>query len=108
MSRLMSSRLVSQLNITGTNRAKFLTTTAPRSAEATKDWEGRQPKEHVANQDHHINVHASASVEGRNERSTGSRGESASTERDHKSGNQKAKVRPMALGYGYPVSLHIQ
>ena len=62
-----------------------------RSAEATKDWEGRDPKEHVARQDHHINVHASASVEGRNERSTGSRGESASTEKDHKDGNRQAK-----------------
>ena len=61
------------------------------SAGATKDWEGRDPKEHVARQDHRIDIHASASVEGRKERSTGSRGESASTEKDHKDGNQKAK-----------------
>ena len=73
------------------NPARPFTSWTPHSVEATKDWEGRQPEEHVSNQDHHINIHSSASVEGRNERSSGSRGESATTEKDHKTGNQKAE-----------------
>ena len=87
----ISSRLVGRMIFTPSNPARPFASSTLRSAEATKDWEGRQPEEHVANQDHHIDIHSSASVEGRNERSSGSRGESASTEKDHKTGNQRAK-----------------
>ena len=87
----ISAKVASQMLSASRNPARPFTLSSLYYAEATKDWEGRQPEEHVANQDHHIDIHASASVEGRKERSTGSRGESASSEKDHKLGNQKAK-----------------
>ncbi len=55
-------------------------------------WSGRQPDEHVTNQDHELDVHSSASKSGGRQRAAGDgRDSSAATEKDQGGQNEKAK-----------------
>ena len=69
-----------------------------RNASGTKDWEGRQSHEHITNRDDKLNVQASASHAGREDRSKGDPssgsdgGQSqATTEKDKGNQNEQAK-----------------
>ena len=66
-------------------------------ATVTKDWEGRQPSEHVTNRKDDLNIQASASKSGQGDRQKGSPKESegghsqATTEVDKGGQNEQAK-----------------
>ena len=68
-----------------------------QNASTTKDWQGRQPSEHVTNQKDDLNIHASASQSGQGDRmkdahSSSDSGQSqATTEKDKGGQNAQAK-----------------
>ncbi|KAL8796633.1 MAG: hypothetical protein Q9195_001023 [Heterodermia aff. obscurata] len=71
-----------------TQSRKFSATTV---LGVTKDWEGRQPQDHVTNSDNELDIQSSASSSGKRQRAEESHPTSAATEKDTGSNNQQAK-----------------
>ncbi|MCJ1481313.1 hypothetical protein MMC06_001470 [Schaereria dolodes] len=55
------------------------------------DWSGRKAEEHVTNRGDELDIHASASKSGKGARASDSGNSSATSEKDNKSDNQRAK-----------------
>lgn len=62
-----------------------------RPALGTKDWDGRQPHEHVTNSENEVDIQSSASKSGKRQRVEESHPTSAATEKDAGNNNEKAK-----------------
>ena len=60
-------------------------------ATGTKDWEGRQPSEHITNRKDELNVQASASHAGKRAKAEGASNSSASSDKDQGNNNERAK-----------------
>ena len=61
-------------------------------ATGTKDWEGRQPSEHVGNRGDELDVQSGASQSGKRERASGDESQSqGTTEKDKGNQNEQAK-----------------
>lgn len=60
-------------------------------ATGTKDWDGRQPRDHVTNSDNELDIQSSASKSGKQQRAEESHPTSAATEKDTGNNNEKAK-----------------
>ena len=61
-------------------------------ARSNGTWQGRQPFEHVTDQDHELDIHSSASKSGKRQRAEGNgKDSSAATEKDPGNQNEKAK-----------------
>ena len=60
-------------------------------ATGTKDWEGRQPHEHVTNSENELDIQSSASKSGKRQRAEEFHPTSAATEKDTGNNNQRAK-----------------
>ena len=60
-------------------------------ATGTKDWDGRQPQDHVTNSDNVLDIQSSASKSGKQQRAEGSHPDSAATEKDTGNSNERAK-----------------
>ena len=58
---------------------------------ATKDWHGRQPRDHVTNSDNALDVQSSAAKAGKQQRAEESHPTSAATEKDQGNNNERAK-----------------
>ena len=58
---------------------------------ATKDWDGRQPQDHVTNSDNELDIQSSASKSGKQQRAENSHPTSAATEKDTGNNNEQAK-----------------
>ena len=62
------------------------------TARSNGTWQGRQPSEHVTNQDQELDIHSSASKSGKRQRAEGDgKDSSAATEKDVGNQNEKAK-----------------
>ena len=73
---------------TVTQSRKFSAATVLR---ATKDWDGRQPQDHVTNSDNELDIQSSASKSGKQQRAEESHPTSAATEKDTGNNNEQAK-----------------
>ena len=85
------------IRTTGALSRTSLRAVQARNGSGTKDWEGRQPHEHITNRKDDLNIQASASQSGQADRSKGKPGASdgghsqATTEKDRGNQNEQAK-----------------